>query len=90
MGTKSWSSSTSRPQPSAIPDSRRPNIRIGRAQPIGNQQLEITIRRTELRRELLGDYELNLLGYYGGMPYDEAERSLRLFAAEVLPELRRW
>ncbi len=27
---KSWSSSTGRPQPSAIPDSRRPNIRIGR------------------------------------------------------------
>ena len=27
---------------------------------------------------------------YGGMPYDEAERSLRLFAAEVLPELQRW
>jgi alkanesulfonate monooxygenase SsuD/methylene tetrahydromethanopterin reductase-like flavin-dependent oxidoreductase (luciferase family) len=25
---------------------------------------------------------------YAGMPYDEAERSMRLFAAEVLPELR--
>ena len=31
MWMKSWSSSTSRPQPSAIPDLRRPNIRIGRA-----------------------------------------------------------
>ena len=30
MWMKSWSSSTSRPQPSAIPDLRRPNIRIGR------------------------------------------------------------
>jgi alkanesulfonate monooxygenase SsuD/methylene tetrahydromethanopterin reductase-like flavin-dependent oxidoreductase (luciferase family) len=27
---------------------------------------------------------------YAGMPYDEAERSLRLFATEVLPELHRW
>jgi hypothetical protein len=24
------------------------------------------------------------------MPWDEAERNLRLFAAEVLPELKRW
>jgi alkanesulfonate monooxygenase SsuD/methylene tetrahydromethanopterin reductase-like flavin-dependent oxidoreductase (luciferase family) len=27
---------------------------------------------------------------YAGMPWDEAERNLRLFAAEVLPELHRW
>jgi alkanesulfonate monooxygenase SsuD/methylene tetrahydromethanopterin reductase-like flavin-dependent oxidoreductase (luciferase family) len=27
---------------------------------------------------------------FGGMPYAQAERSMRLFAAEVLPELRRW
>jgi alkanesulfonate monooxygenase SsuD/methylene tetrahydromethanopterin reductase-like flavin-dependent oxidoreductase (luciferase family) len=27
---------------------------------------------------------------FAGMPYDEAERNLRLFAAEVLPELHRW
>ncbi len=27
---------------------------------------------------------------FAGMPYDEAERSLRLFAAEVMPELQRW
>src|SRR5262249_57958516 len=26
---------------------------------------------------------------YGGMPYDLAESSLRLFAAEVMPELRK-
>ncbi len=32
MWMKSWSSSTSRPQPAAIPDLRRPNIRIARAQ----------------------------------------------------------
>jgi alkanesulfonate monooxygenase SsuD/methylene tetrahydromethanopterin reductase-like flavin-dependent oxidoreductase (luciferase family) len=27
---------------------------------------------------------------YAGMPYEDAERSMRLFAAEVLPELRSW
>ena len=27
---------------------------------------------------------------YAGMPWDEAERNMRLFAAEVLPELQRW
>lgn len=27
---------------------------------------------------------------FAGMPWDEAERNLRLFAAEVLPELKRW
>ena len=26
---------------------------------------------------------------YGGMPYDLAEASLRLFAAEVMPELKK-
>ena len=26
---------------------------------------------------------------YAGMPYDEAERNLRLFAAEVMPEVRK-
>jgi alkanesulfonate monooxygenase SsuD/methylene tetrahydromethanopterin reductase-like flavin-dependent oxidoreductase (luciferase family) len=27
---------------------------------------------------------------YGGMPYDEAERSMRLFVEEVMPELESW
>lgn len=27
---------------------------------------------------------------FAGMPWDEAERNMRLFAAEVLPELKRW
>jgi alkanesulfonate monooxygenase SsuD/methylene tetrahydromethanopterin reductase-like flavin-dependent oxidoreductase (luciferase family) len=42
------------------------------------------------RRELLGDFELNVVVNYGGMPVEEAEKSLRLFATEVLPELQRW
>ena len=27
---------------------------------------------------------------YGGMPPDVAERSMRLFATEVMPELKAW
>lgn len=42
------------------------------------------------RFELLGEFELNLISYYGGMSLEEAEASLRLFAAEVLPEVQRW
>lgn len=41
------------------------------------------------RRELLGDFELNLIVNYGGMTIEEADNSLRLFAKEVLPELQR-
>ena len=41
------------------------------------------------RRELLGDFELNLIVNYGGMTFEEADSSLRLFAKEVLPELQR-
>jgi alkanesulfonate monooxygenase SsuD/methylene tetrahydromethanopterin reductase-like flavin-dependent oxidoreductase (luciferase family) len=51
------------------------------------EQILAKLRR---RRELLGEFELNLIVHYGGMPLEEAERSLRLFAAEVLPELHRW
>jgi len=51
---------------------------------------EQIIRSLEERRALLGRFELNIIVSYGGMPQEEAERSLRLFAAEVLPELHRW
>ena len=45
---------------------------------------------TRARRELLGDFELNLISHYGGMAVEEAERSMRLFAETVLPEIRTW
>jgi hypothetical protein len=35
---------------------------------------------------VLGDFELIVLPSFGGMPYDEAERSLELFAGEVMPK----
>ncbi len=51
---------------------------------------EQIVEKLRWRRGLLGDYELSCIVDYGGLPYDEVERSLRLFAAEVLPEVRAW
>ena len=48
------------------------------------------LEKLRARRELLGDFELNVIGNYGGMPIEQAEQSLTLFAREVLPELHRW
>ena len=48
------------------------------------------LEKLRWRRELLGDFELNLISHYGGMSVDDAERSMRLFAETVLPEIRRW
>jgi len=48
------------------------------------------LRELEARREVLGDFELNVAWRFGGMPYDVAERGLRLFAKEVLPVLKTW
>ncbi len=50
---------------------------------------EEVIEKFRHRREILG--ETGLLGcfLYGGMTLEEADRSLRLFASEVMPELRR-
>jgi alkanesulfonate monooxygenase SsuD/methylene tetrahydromethanopterin reductase-like flavin-dependent oxidoreductase (luciferase family) len=51
---------------------------------------EMILEKLRARRELLGDFELNMIAYYGGMPVGEAEQSLRLFAREVLPEVQSW
>ena len=48
------------------------------------------LRTFEARRQLLGPYELCTSFRFGGMPYDKAEQSLRLFAKEVLPVLKTW
>ena len=51
---------------------------------------EQILEKLRARRELLGPYELSLIVHYGGMPVELAEESVRLFASEVLPELRGW
>jgi alkanesulfonate monooxygenase SsuD/methylene tetrahydromethanopterin reductase-like flavin-dependent oxidoreductase (luciferase family) len=40
-------------------------------------------------RDVLGDFELIVLPSFGGMPYEQAERSLELFATEVMPAARK-
>ena len=39
---------------------------------------------------VLGDYDLCISASYGGLTTEQSEKSLRLFAEEVLPELRSW
>jgi len=51
---------------------------------------EQIIARYRARRALLGDFEAAPAFRFGGIPYEEAEASMRLFAREVLPELKSW
>ena len=48
------------------------------------------LRGLEERRAIVGDFELNVAFRFGGIPLDIAERSLKLFAKEVLPVLKEW
>ena len=48
------------------------------------------IATLDKRRADLGPFELATSFRYGGIPFDEAERSMRLFAREVLPVLHTW
>ena len=48
------------------------------------------LRGIEKRRELLGDFEMNVAFRFGGTPYEVSERGLKLFAKEVLPVLKSW
>ncbi len=48
------------------------------------------LRGLEERRKLVGDFELNVSFRFGGTPLEVAERGLKLFAKEVLPELKSW
>ena len=48
------------------------------------------LRELEARRGVLGDFELNVAFRFGGVPFDIAERGVKMFAAEVLPVLKTW
>ena len=48
------------------------------------------LRGLEERRAIVGDFELNVAFRFGGIPLPIAERSLKLFAKEVLPVLKGW
>jgi hypothetical protein len=51
---------------------------------------ERVLRELETRREVLGGFELNVAFRFGGVPYEIAERGLKMFAKEVLPVLQSW
>jgi alkanesulfonate monooxygenase SsuD/methylene tetrahydromethanopterin reductase-like flavin-dependent oxidoreductase (luciferase family) len=48
------------------------------------------LRMLEERRKLVGDFELCTSFRFGGIPYDEAEAGLKLYAKEVLPVVKSW
>lgn len=48
------------------------------------------LEKLEQRRRTIGDFDLTVQVSYGGMPWKEAESSIRLFAKEVLPEIQSW
>jgi alkanesulfonate monooxygenase SsuD/methylene tetrahydromethanopterin reductase-like flavin-dependent oxidoreductase (luciferase family) len=49
---------------------------------------DVVIDRLRDRQRLLGDFDLNCCFRYAGLPIDAAERSMRLFASDVMPALR--
>jgi hypothetical protein len=51
---------------------------------------QMILEKLGQRRRLLGDFELSVIVHYGGLPAEEAERSMRLFGERVLPELHAW
>jgi hypothetical protein len=43
------------------------------------------LEKLRARREVIGDHDLTCCFRYAGLPYEQAEASMRSFAAEVLP-----
>jgi alkanesulfonate monooxygenase SsuD/methylene tetrahydromethanopterin reductase-like flavin-dependent oxidoreductase (luciferase family) len=50
---------------------------------------ERILERLAARRELIGDFDLTACFRYAGLPFAAAEASMRTFAQDVLPALRR-
>ena len=48
------------------------------------------LRELEKRREIVGDFGLNVSFRFGGTPMEVSEAGLKLFAKEVLPVLKTW
>ncbi|MGH1492774.1 MAG: LLM class flavin-dependent oxidoreductase, partial [Acidimicrobiales bacterium] len=51
---------------------------------------EQVIEQYRARWDLIGPFEAAPAFRFGGLPYDQAEASLRLFSEKVLPELKSW
>jgi hypothetical protein len=48
------------------------------------------LRMLEERRGVVGDFELATSFRFGGIPFEVAEKSMRLYAKEVLPVIQSW
>lgn len=48
------------------------------------------LRGLEARRQVVGDFELNVSFRFGGTPFEISKQGLKLFAKEVLPVLKTW
>ncbi|HET6471341.1 MAG TPA: LLM class flavin-dependent oxidoreductase [Pseudomonadales bacterium] len=48
------------------------------------------LEKMEQRRRQIGEFDLTVQVSYGGLSGAQAEKSIRLFASEVLPELQSW
>jgi hypothetical protein len=48
------------------------------------------LEKLEARKRLLGGFETLAISRYGGMSFEDAEKSLRLFAGKLLPEVHSW
>ena len=44
----------------------------------------------EQRRRVIGDYDILMIPRFAGMPFEVAERTLKVFAEKVVPELKSW
>ncbi|MSR13590.1 MAG: LLM class flavin-dependent oxidoreductase [Gammaproteobacteria bacterium] len=48
------------------------------------------LEKIEARRKIVGDYDGLFAVRFAGAPYDMVERTMKLFAKEVMPELKSW
>ena len=48
------------------------------------------LEKLESRKNALGDFDLTVQISYGGMSLENAEKSMKLFAEKVLPEIQSW
>ena len=61
---------------------------IHRHQHLGHAEADP--REARAASQTLGDFDLTVQVSYGGMTHENAEKSIRLFAKEVLPEFQSW
>lgn len=47
------------------------------------------VEKIAVRRDAIGDYHLNTVFSFGGIPFDTAEQGMRLFGEQVIPEVRK-